>query len=45
MYEALHQRTIKIEIITGERRNSLYGTNTGKTNFPTQSTLDEVVVF
>jgi hypothetical protein len=28
-----------------EGNNTLYGTNRRKTNFPTQSTLDGVVVF
>jgi hypothetical protein len=31
MYEALHQRNIKIEVIIGET-NSPYGTNTRNTN-------------
>jgi hypothetical protein len=43
-YAALHQRTIKTEIITGGC-DTPYGTNTRKTNFPTQSTLDGIVVF
>jgi hypothetical protein len=43
MYEALHQRTIMIEIITGEKRYSLWYKH--KNNFPTQFTLDGVVVF
>jgi hypothetical protein len=41
MYEALHQRTIRIEVITGEK-NSPYCTNT---NFPTQSTLNGILDF
>jgi hypothetical protein len=40
----VHQRTIKIEISL-EKQNSAYGTNARKTNFPTQCTLDGVVVF
>jgi hypothetical protein len=44
MCEALHQRTITIDVITRET-NSAYGTNTKNTNFPTLSTLDGVVVF
>jgi hypothetical protein len=44
MYEALHQRTITIEIITGERRYNLWYQHK-KTKFPTQSTLDDVVVY
>jgi hypothetical protein len=44
MYEALHQRTIRVEVIT-EETNSLYGTNSKNTNFPIQSTLVGVVVF
>jgi hypothetical protein len=43
-YEALHQRTLKMEVITGET-NSPYGTNTRNTNIPTKSTLNGVVVF
>jgi hypothetical protein len=41
MYEALHQRAIRVEVITGER-NSSHGINT---NLPTQSTLDGVEDF
>jgi hypothetical protein len=45
MYEALYQRTIRIEVIIAEA-NSPYGTNTKLPNFPPQSTqLDRVVVF
>jgi hypothetical protein len=42
----LHQRTIRIEVITGQT-NSPYGTNTRKknTNFPTQPTLEGGVIF
>jgi hypothetical protein len=42
MYEVLHQRNIRIEVITWET-NSLYGTNIKTTNFPTKSTLDGAV--
>jgi hypothetical protein len=44
MYEALHQRIMRTEVITGET-NSPYGTNTKNANFPAQSTLDGVVFF
>jgi hypothetical protein len=45
MYEALHQRNIRIGVITGEK-NPLYGTNTHtKNNFPTQFILNGAVVF
>jgi hypothetical protein len=43
MYEALSQGTIRIEVITGET-NSPHGTNIKNTEFPTQFTMDEVVV-
>jgi hypothetical protein len=42
-YEALHQRSIMIEIIL-ERSNIPFGTNTRKTNFPTQTKFDRVAV-
>jgi hypothetical protein len=44
MYEALHQSIFRIEVITGET-NFPSGTNTKNRNFPTQTTLDGVVVF
>jgi hypothetical protein len=43
-YEALYQRTIRIEFSAGEKK-SPYGTNTKNTNFPTQYTLDAVALF
>jgi hypothetical protein len=43
-YETLHKRIITIEIITGEKMYSLWYQHK-KTNFPTKSTLDGVVVF
>jgi hypothetical protein len=39
-----HQRTITIEIITGEMKNTAYGSNTRETNLPTQSTLGVLVI-
>jgi hypothetical protein len=41
--EALHQRTMKIEIIIGETKFSVWYRHK-KTKFPTQSRLDGVVV-
>jgi hypothetical protein len=38
-----HQRTTKIEIITGETNFSVWYQH--KKNFPTYSTLDGIVVF
>jgi hypothetical protein len=44
MYEALYQKTIKIESITGETK-SPYGTNSRKTTLSTQSTPEGGVAF